>query len=116
MTTTIQIKQHLDDGIYASLGGGETRVIAEWKYGPRNLVKAYKWLIRSRRDAESFYGKIGCGHTWLCTTDGRTLEERGVIDADFTDLESSLMTKEQEQSFERYMDRLNEVINPWPAQ
>jgi hypothetical protein len=71
--TMIQIKTRLNEGIYRSSGGGQTCVVAEWRYGPRNLVKAWNALDRIRRETERNYGNIGCGRTWLETTDGRQL-------------------------------------------
>jgi hypothetical protein len=102
--TKIQIKTRLHDGIYKSSGGGETRLVAEWGYGPRNLVKAYRFLLERRASNKRSYGNIGCGHTWLCTDDGRTLDSSLVHDWPETthaelvaEIEGALMTPEQHE-------------------
>ena len=111
MTVKIQIKTRLHDGIYRSQGGGQTRVVAEWNYGPRNLVKALRFLWRERRDNARYYGNIGCGHSWLCTTDGRTLDASLVVySPEFShaelvkEIESCLMTEEQHKKLANFVD------------
>lgn len=95
MATKIQIWTRLHEGIYRSLGGGETRVVREWNYGPRNLVKAYRELQRIRRANERNYGNIGCGSSGLRTTDGRFLDSRLAYDDGVKTLESALLTPAQ---------------------
>ena len=62
---TITIKTRLNDGIYKSSGGGETRTHYEWATGPRNLLKAAETLIEHRASMVRCYGNIGCGASWL---------------------------------------------------
>lgn len=110
MTTspTIQIKTRLHDGIYKSSGGGQTRVVAEYPYGPRNLVRAYRQTISRLNANRRYYGNIGCGHTWMATSDGRTLYTMLVLDepdqshADLVmEIEGALKTDEQYEEMER---------------
>lgn len=109
--TTIQIKTRLHSGIYKSNGGGETRVVQEYTYGPRNLVKAYRALLHIREENKRNYGNIGCGHSWMATSDGRTLDSMLVIDepdqthADLVkEVEGALMTAEQHETMARAVD------------
>lgn len=62
---TITIKTHLNNGIYKSSGGGETRTHYEFTTGPRNLLKAIEQLGEHRSDMVRSYGNIGCGRSWL---------------------------------------------------
>jgi hypothetical protein len=62
---TITIKTHLNNGIYKSSGGGETRTHYEFTNGPRNLLKAIEQLGEHRTYMERCYGRIGCGRSWL---------------------------------------------------
>ena len=71
--TKIRIKTRLHEGIYRSQGGGQTVLVQEYGYGPRNLVRAYRELLRIRADNRRNYGNIGCGASWLETSDGREL-------------------------------------------
>ena len=70
----ITIKTRLDAGIYASEGGGETRTVATYATGPRNLLRAI-----ARRDEIAAanvrsYGNIGCGKTWI-EIDGKPIDQ-----------------------------------------
>lgn len=62
---TITIKTHLNNGIYKSSGGGETRAHYEFTTGPRNLLKAIEQLGEHRSDMVSSYGSVGSGRSWL---------------------------------------------------
>lgn len=70
----IEIKTRLDDGIYRSQGGGETRTHFSWSTGPRNLLLALGQLREHRATMRQGYGSIGCGHSWL-EVDGHLLDE-----------------------------------------
>lgn len=61
----ITVKNCLDEGIYPSEGGGETRTHYEFTTGPRNLLKAIEELCKLRALMERSYGNIGCGRSWL---------------------------------------------------
>src|SRR5687767_5279438 len=103
----ILIKTHLHEGIYRSFGGGEVRIHAEYAYGPRNLVRAYHELLKVRETNRRNYGNIGCGHSWLETSDGRTLDTMLVCDDDCSqaelvkEIEGALMTREQHDKMDR---------------
>lgn len=62
---SIKIKTHLDAGIYASCGGGETRTHYRYTTGPRNLLRAVRTLQEHRAAMIRSYGNVGCGGTWL---------------------------------------------------
>ena len=62
---TITIHTRLDDGIYASSGGGKDIVHYEWTTGPRNLMSAIAVLTEHRQSMTLGYGNIGCGGSWL---------------------------------------------------
>lgn len=62
---SITIKTHLHEGIYKSEGGGQTRVVAEYSTGPRNLIRAIAELSEIRASNRRGYGNIGCGRSWL---------------------------------------------------
>ncbi len=62
---TITIKTKLDDGIYASHGGGQIKTHYEFTAGPRNLVKAIETLHEHREEMKRGFGNIGCGHSWM---------------------------------------------------
>jgi len=70
---TITIKTHLNNGIYKSSGGGETRTHYEFTTGPRNLLKAIRQLGKHRSDMVRSYGNIGCGRSWL-EIDGQAID------------------------------------------
>ena len=107
-TTKILIKTRLHDGIYKDLGGGRWETRAEYSYGPRNLVRAYRELIATRERNCRNYGNIGCGVTIMSTSDGRTLDSRLVMDDHkqshdelVKEIEGALMTNEQHDAMDR---------------
>jgi hypothetical protein len=65
MKKQITIKTHLHEGIYKSCGGGETREVASFNIGPRNLLIATKELQEKISSNQRSYGSIGMGRSWL---------------------------------------------------
>jgi len=119
MTTTIQIWTRLHDGIYRSQGGGETRIVAEYNYGSRNLVRAWRHLLQVRADNRRNYGNIGCGRSGLRTVGdgpmaGRTLdtvlaggEMPGMTHRDlFEQIRAALLTPEQHAELDAFLPRV----------
>lgn len=109
----IQIMTRLHPGIYKSAGGGETRVTREFTYGPRNLVKAYRYLLKLRDENKRAYGNIGCGHSWMQTTDGRQLNDLLVHEYPELshaglahDVEAALLRPEQQAAFDSHQDEI----------
>lgn len=73
--TDISIRTHLDSGIYASQGGGQTIVHYRWNAGPLNLLKAAAKMSEHRKHMVQCYGNIGCGRSWLYIGDVAMDEE-----------------------------------------
>ncbi len=62
----IVIKTKLDDGIYASCGGGRVKTHYTWKTaGPRNLLAACRKLKSHIRQMIISFGNMGCGSSWI---------------------------------------------------
>lgn len=70
----IKIYTKLNEGIYASQGGGETREFSSLKTSGRNLLLAYDKLLQRRSDLKEAYGNIGCGESWM-EIDGKKLDD-----------------------------------------
>jgi len=68
---TIEIRTRLDDGIYASEGGGETRTHYSAAAGPLNLLRLARKLGAHAAHMEVCYGNIGCGSSWIRIGDQR---------------------------------------------
>ena len=62
-TMKIEVVTRLDDGIYASDGGGQRRVVATYPRTPRGLMLAVDRADRERQENIRGYGNIGCGWT-----------------------------------------------------
>jgi hypothetical protein len=78
----IKIMTRLDDGIYASQGGGEVRERYHWnKTSGRNLLLAVRKLYEHRGEMATSYGSIGCGCSWI-EIDGRKVKERSMLAQD----------------------------------
>jgi hypothetical protein len=76
----IKIMTRLDDGIYASQGGGEVRERYHWnKTSGRNLLLAAKKLPEHRSDMSTAYGNIGCGSSWI-EIDGRKVSPGSILE------------------------------------
>ena len=98
---TIEIRTHLDAGIYASEGGGETRTHYSANAGPLNLLRLARKLGEYVAHMEVCYGNIGCGRSWLRIGDQRVQQ---------SDLPETLLdarTLLAEVSSGAYADRLD---------
>ena len=69
--TLIEIRTRLNDGIYKSEGGGETRTHYSANAGPLNLLRLARKLGQHLDHMEVCYGNIGCGSSWLRIGDQR---------------------------------------------
>lgn len=76
---SITIKTRLNEGIYKSEGGGETRTHYEWATGPRNLAKAVDQFFKHRDETLRNYGNIGCGASWM-EIDGKRIDRMDLND------------------------------------
>lgn len=85
---TIELHTRLDDGIYASQGGGENRVVRTWSVGPRNLLAAARELRAVRKANAQSYGNIGAGSSWLEVA-GRVVDQHELDDMLIDDREDS---------------------------
>ncbi len=65
MKNQIEIKTALNDGIYKSDGGGETRTHHNWNVGPRNLMNAIEMLHDHSASMTRGYGNVGHGGSWI---------------------------------------------------
>lgn len=67
---TIEIRTRLHDGIYRSLGGGQTRCSASFTVGQRNWTAAAFALRQERNDNKRSFGNVGAGRSWAVLVDG----------------------------------------------
>ena len=84
---TITIKTKLNDGIYASQGGGKIVTHHEFTAGPRNLVKAIETLHAHREEMKRGFGNIGRGHSWM-EIDGKEVDQYEMEDVMRDDAEA----------------------------
>lgn len=94
-TSKITIKTRLHEGIYKSDGGGETRAVAEWNLGPKNLLAANRELTEIMAANKRSYGSVGAGRSWL-EIDGTAINDDELQDdmtmADAKELISDVQT------------------------
>lgn len=98
MKAKITLHTRLDEGIYASAGGGVDRIVTEWKRGPLNLLKAIAALHKERQANKNKFGTVGCGGSWL-ELDGERMDNSLIEKIEFEVQLNNLIRADKDKGY-----------------